>query len=92
MFMCIGPCCWGKGSTPTEAVRNAKKNRVRSYEGKAGWAWILMDVQSDATVDGMGCIVYTPLPDCRGDVSQHRHVARFNLSLVDLMAAKAAAE
>lgn len=62
-FMVIGPHCWGCGLSPAEAEREAKKNRVRIYEGKGGWRFVLLDVPADAFVDGMGGICYVPLPE-----------------------------
>ena len=56
-FICIGPHCWGKGFTEVEAVRKAKKNRVRIYEGPLGWRYILLKTSDpDAYVDGMGSV------------------------------------
>ena len=74
VYLCVGPYCWGRGLTAAEAVKNAKANRARVYEGKRGWAFVLFDVDSSTTVDGMGMFSYVP----RKGVEPYIEIARFN--------------
>jgi hypothetical protein len=59
-YLCVGPHCWGKGKTAEEAVKNAKKERVRMYEGAKGWRWILFDIDHETRVDELGGFTYIP--------------------------------
>lgn len=58
-FICMGPHCWGRAQTPGEAIANAKKNRVKIYEGKGGWRFMLFAVRDDVRVDDMGAFCWT---------------------------------
>ena len=77
-FLVVGPFCWGKGKTVAEAVKNAKSNRVRSYEGKEGWRFFVCDVIENAYVDDMGGIRWTVEKGQNVD-SGYREIGRFNL-------------
>lgn len=59
LYICIGPFCWGRGSTQEQAIRNAKRGRIRQYEGHTGWCHIVFEVTGDpgAYVDGTGALV-----------------------------------
>jgi hypothetical protein len=59
IYLCIGPNTWGRGTTPAEAVKNAKANFSRSLSGS--WKWIMYDAQADAVIDDMGSICYMPI-------------------------------
>ena len=58
-FLCMGPFCYGYGQTAKEAIQNAGKNRVRIYEGKAGWRFLLFVARKDVVVDDMGAFCWT---------------------------------
>jgi len=75
VYLCIGPHCWGKAAEPGKAIANAKKNRVKIYEGARGWGFVLLDAQADAYVDDMGGICYLP----KEGVEPYREVARYNM-------------
>jgi hypothetical protein len=74
-FLCMGPMCWGAGKTPEEAVKNAKKNRVKIYEGKRGWCFILYLAQDDAVIDDMGSICYVP----KENVIPYTRIGSYNM-------------
>lgn len=74
LYMAIGPNCWGRGMTAAEAVKNAKANAPR-HLGAPKWGFILYDVQSDATIDGMGSICYVP----REGEQPYITIGRFNV-------------
>jgi hypothetical protein len=75
-FLCMGPYCWGTGKTAKEAVTNAKKNRIKIYEGKRGWWFILYDADVDLTVDDMGYLCYIR----KEGVQPYIELARHNMS------------
>jgi hypothetical protein len=77
-FICIGPHCWGMGKTAKEAIGNAKKNRVKIYEGKRGWCFILFDAHEDTTVDDMGSLCYYP-NRLAEDERPYIEMARYNM-------------
>lgn len=56
VYLCIGPNCWAKAFRPEQAEANAKQERPRAGE----WAFLMFDAPPDATVDGMGSIVWRP--------------------------------
>ena len=58
IYLCMGPMCWGADPDATKAIANAKKNRVKIYEGPRGWRYILFDVPAETTVDEMGFLCY----------------------------------
>src|SRR5260221_10929579 len=62
VYLCVGPFCWGRAKTPGAALKNAQANRVKIYEGKGGWRWIMFDAAPDDHVDGMGLISYKGTP------------------------------
>jgi len=72
-YIVIAPFCWGAGATEKEAVRNAKVNRVKIYEGKRGWRYILYATSdSKAYVDDMGSLV-----SLRGTTEEVKRVGKF---------------
>lgn len=56
VIVAVGPYCWGKGADAKTAIANARKNRVRIYEGNAGFWYILFDAPASAYVDEMGSL------------------------------------
>lgn len=76
-FCCIGPFCWGMGDTKELAIKNAKKNRVKIYEGKRGWRYVLYDIAVDVIVDDMGGFCYY---EREGELP-YVEVARFNMEV-----------
>jgi hypothetical protein len=59
IYLCIGPNCWGRGTTPAEALKNAKRGFSASLCGP--WRWIMYDAQGDAVIDDMGSVCYMPI-------------------------------
>lgn len=74
-FLCVGPHCWGSGATAEEAIKNAKSNRVKVYEGKAGWRYILFDAAADTYVNQMGDLCYVPVEG----VEPYREILRYRM-------------
>lgn len=77
-FICIGPHCWGEGKSAKEAVANARKSRVKIYEGKRGWCFMLFDCAANVEVDGMGAFCYVP----EEGVRPYIEIARFNMPVL----------
>lgn len=50
VFLCVGPYCWGKGNSETEAKKKAREH------GSTFKTYNLYLVPKDAYVDDMGCI------------------------------------
>lgn len=77
LYLCIGPHCWGRAKTPELAVKHAKSNRVRIYEGKQGWRFILFDARPGVTVDDMGSLCWIPE---EGETEKpYRELLRYNM-------------
>ncbi len=57
-YLCIGPLCWAKAFTPHEAERNAKTRFSPRQSGT--WMFLIFDAPPDATVGGLGEIIWTP--------------------------------
>lgn len=78
-FIAMGPHCYGYGDSAAAAVKNAKKNRVKIYEGKRGWCFILFDADHETHVDDMGSMSYVP----KEGVVPYREIARFNMEVTN---------
>lgn len=72
-YIVVGPHCWGRAVTFVEALKNAKSNRVRSYEGKAGWRFMVFVADGSVRIDDMGGFVYMPRED---DTLPYREIWR----------------
>jgi hypothetical protein len=69
-FICMGPFCWGRGTSIPEAIANAKKEYYpNTTRGK--WKQIIFACDSEAFVDGLGRINYDP--DCPPVVIEDEH-------------------
>jgi hypothetical protein len=73
--LCMAPYCWGKADSAEQAIANAKKNRVKIYEGKAGWRFILFVVREDVWVDDMGAMCWK-MRDKNDQTPTYREVYR----------------
>jgi len=64
-ILAIGPNCWGKGSTPAEAITNMRKNWNREPFGPYGLRrCVLWRVDETATVDDLGQIHFPKDTEC----------------------------
>lgn len=61
-YLAVGPYCWGKGTTREAAVKNAKRNWIKSYTGIAkpkDEHFSLYTSEGDFSVDALGGVEST---------------------------------
>lgn len=65
VYLAVGPNCWGRGNTVSEALRNARKN-LPAYNLREGALLCVYRVTPEAYVDDFGAITYPtgdPIPE-----------------------------
>lgn len=65
VYLCLAPYCWGRGATPGEAVRLARRSYPKIIKGSAGkeMPYDLYQVNPDAFVDQAGNICAQEAPE-----------------------------